>query len=134
MPRTALRHGAGGLEEVALDAVAPGDRLLIRSGDVVPVDGTVADGIAVLDESALTGEALPVRHEAGEPVMSGPSNAGDAFEMTAARPAAESTFAGIVRLVEQAQQVAGADGADGRPLRGLVSRADAADRRRGLVG
>ena len=58
----------------------------------------------MLDESALTGEAMPVRHAAGEPVMSGPGNVGDAFEMTAARLAAESTFAGIVRLVERAQK------------------------------
>ncbi|MFO1141818.1 MAG: heavy metal translocating P-type ATPase [Amaricoccus sp.] len=104
VPRVALRHGDRGLEEVPLQAVVAGDRLLIRSGDVVPVDGTVADGIATLDESALTGEPLPVTHVPGSTVMSGPTNAGDAFEMTAARPAAESTFAGIVRLVEDAQR------------------------------
>ena len=100
-PRTAMRHRDGGLEEVDLDAIAPGDRLLIRQGDVVPVDGT-AEGVATLDEAALTGEALPVRHPTGAAVMSGPVNVGEAFDMTALRPAAESTFAGIVRLVEQA--------------------------------
>jgi heavy metal translocating P-type ATPase len=104
VPRTAMRHRNGGLEEVPLEAIQPGDRLLIRSGDVVPVDGLVAGGDAVLDEAALTGEAMPVRHGAGEAVMSGPVNAGDAFEMTAERAAADSTFAGIVRLVEQAQR------------------------------
>ena len=87
-----------------LEAIAPGDRLLIRHGDVVPVDGAVAEGVAVLDESALTGEAMPVRHALGAAVMSGPTNVGDAFDMTAERPAAASTFAGIVRLVEQAQR------------------------------
>jgi heavy metal translocating P-type ATPase len=101
VPRSAMRHGAGGLEEVPLEAIAPGDRLLIRRGDVVPVDGT-AEATATLDESALTGEAMPVRHPAGSAVMSGPVNVGDAFDMTADRPAADSTFAGIVRLVEAA--------------------------------
>jgi P-type E1-E2 ATPase len=105
VPRTAMRHRNGGLEEVPLDAIRPGDRLLIRSGDVVPVDGLVAGGDAVLDEAALTGEAMPVRHGSGEAVMSGPVNAGDAFEMTAERAAADSTFAGIVRLVAEAQRV-----------------------------
>jgi heavy metal translocating P-type ATPase len=103
-PRTAMRHRNGGLEEVPVETIAAGDRLMIRRGDVVPVDGTVAEGAALLDESALTGEALPVRHDPGAEVMSGPANVGDAFDMVAARPADESTYAGIVRLVEQAQK------------------------------
>ena len=60
-PRTTVRHRDGQLEEVAVDLILPGDRLLIRRGDVVPVDGTVAEGVAVLDQSALTGESLPVQ-------------------------------------------------------------------------
>ncbi len=104
VPRTAMRHRDGRLEDVSLEAIRPGDLLLIRRGDVVPVDGTVAGGVAVLDEAALTGEALPVRHPAGDAVMSGPVNVGDAFDLTANRTAADSTFAGIVRLVEQAQR------------------------------
>ena len=104
VPRTAIRHRDGQLEEVAVDVVSPGDRLLIRQGDVVPVDGTVAEGVGVLDQSALTGESLPVKAKPGEPVLSGSTNAGEAFEMIATRPAAESTYAGIVRLVEDAQR------------------------------
>jgi heavy metal translocating P-type ATPase len=104
VPRTAIRHHNGQLEEVAIDVVSPGDRLLIRRGDVVPVDGTVAEGVGVLDQSALTGEPLPVKAQSGEPVLSGSTNAGEAFDMIAARPAAESTYAGIVRLVEDAQR------------------------------
>jgi heavy metal translocating P-type ATPase len=104
VPRAAMRHRDGGLEEVPLEAISPGDRLLIRHGDVVPVDGEVIEGVAVLDESALTGEVMPVRHAVGEAIMSGPTNVGDAFDVTAKRPAAASTFAGIVRLVEQAQR------------------------------
>ena len=60
VPRSAMRHRDGGLEEVALDLILPGDRLMIRQGDVVPVDGEVAAGVAVLDQSALTGESMPV--------------------------------------------------------------------------
>lgn len=103
MPRTAARYADGQLEEVALDELALGDRILVRRGEVAPVDGTVEKGVAVLDESALTGEALPVRRVGGEPVMSGSTNAGDAFELQATSTAADSTYAGIIRLVEAAQ-------------------------------
>jgi heavy metal translocating P-type ATPase len=104
VPRTAMRHRNGKLEEIGLDLIAPGDRLLIRQGDVVPVDGTVAAGIAVLDQSALTGESLPVQQRAGNIIMSGSTNAGEAFDLLATHRAAESTYAGIVRLVEAAQR------------------------------
>jgi heavy metal translocating P-type ATPase len=89
---------------VALDLVMPGDRLLVRQGDVVPVDGAVGKGMAVLDQSALTGEALPVQRQVGQPVMSGSTNVGEAFDLAASARAAESTYAGIVRLVEAAQR------------------------------
>lgn len=103
VPRKATRHAASGLEEIALDQVRPGDRLLIRQGDVVPVDGRVASGFAHLDASALTGESLPMRVPEGDPVLSGATNAGEAFDLWADRPAADSTYAGILRLVERAQ-------------------------------
>ena len=104
VPRTATRHRNGGLEEVPLDDLVPGDRLLIRQGDVVPVDGTVASASAFLDTSALTGESLPVRATTGSDAMSGSTNAGEAFDLVATRPARDSTYAGIVRLVEEAQR------------------------------
>jgi heavy metal translocating P-type ATPase len=104
VPRTAARHRDGGLEDVPLDDVEAGDRLLIRQGDVVPVDGTVASERAFLDTSALTGESLPVRLTQGAEAMSGSTNAGEAFDLTAIRRARESTYAGIVRLVEEAQR------------------------------
>jgi heavy metal translocating P-type ATPase len=103
VPRTATRHQDGGLEDVPLDEIAPGDRLLIRQGDVVPVDGTVASEAAFVDTSALTGESLPVRLALGADAMSGSTNAGEAFDLTATREAKDSTYAGIVRLVEEAQ-------------------------------
>ena len=104
VPRTAMRHRDGRLEEVALDLVVPGDRLLVRQGDVVPVDGTVVEGVAVLDQSALTGESLPAQQRTGESVLSGSTNVGDAFDLKATRLAAESTYAGVIRLVEAAQR------------------------------
>ena len=104
VPRNALGYRDGRLDDVALDAIEPGDRLVVRKGDVVPVDGAVAEGLAVLDQSALTGESMPVQYRVGDSVMSGSTNAGEAFHLTAARRAAESTYAGIVRLVAAAQR------------------------------
>jgi heavy metal translocating P-type ATPase len=103
VPRTAMLHRNGGLEEVPIETIAPGDRLLIRRGDVVPVDGQVVEGLAVLDQSALTGESIPVQQGAGDAAMSGSTNVGEAFDLVASRAAAESTYAAIVRLVEAAQ-------------------------------
>ncbi|MDP5335636.1 MAG: heavy metal translocating P-type ATPase [Paracoccaceae bacterium] len=104
VPRMATRHLNGGLQDVPLDDIVPGDRLLIRQGDVVPVDGTVASATAFLDTSALTGESLPLRLSQGAAAMSGSTNAGEAFDLTATHVARDSTYAGIVRLVEEAQR------------------------------
>lgn len=103
-PRTAVRRRFDRLEKVDLELVEPGDRLLVRQGEVVPVDGTVAEGLAILDQSALTGESLPVQRKSHDDVMSGSVNVGAAFDMLASRRAAESTYAGIVRLVEAARR------------------------------
>lgn len=104
LPRSAARYEEGRLTEVPLEALCPGDRLLVRRGEVVPVDGTVESPQAILDQSALTGEPLAVRHVRGAPIMSGSTNAGDAFDLLARQAAADSTYAGIVRLVETAQR------------------------------
>lgn len=101
--RTAMRFRGTELEDVSIDAIAPGDRLMIRKGEVLPVDGRVADDFALLDLSALTGESAPQRVARGGEVLSGSTSTGRAFELIATRPAAESTYAGIVRLVEAAQ-------------------------------
>ncbi len=101
-PRTARRRTADGVLEVSVDEVVPGDRLLVRTGDVVPVDGRILT-TATLDESALTGEPLPVERPPGEAARSGAVNAGSPFDLLATAGAAESTYAGLVRLVEQAQ-------------------------------
>ncbi len=100
--RTAMRIEPDGLREVDVGSIAPGDRLLIRKGEVVPVDGALATAGGSFDQSALTGESLPVTKAAGDEVLSGVANAGEAVEIVSSRPAAESTYANIVRLVEQA--------------------------------
>jgi heavy metal translocating P-type ATPase len=100
-PRQAHRYEDGVLTSPPLSAVGPGDRLLVKPGEVVPVDGLL-ETPAVLDESALTGEAVPVERAAGEPVRSGVVNAGPPFDLRATTTAAGSTYAGIVRLVQHA--------------------------------
>ncbi|MEJ1160042.1 heavy metal translocating P-type ATPase [Prosthecomicrobium sp. N25] len=102
-PRTAHRRQGEDAIDVPVDAVAVGDRLVVRAGEVVPVDGAVAVGSATLDEAALTGEPIPVQRGPGEPVRSGTVNAGETFEMVARATAGASTYAGIVRMVTAAQ-------------------------------
>jgi heavy metal translocating P-type ATPase len=104
VPRTALLERDGELVEVSIDDIEPESRLLIRRGDLVPVDGKIAHGIAVLDQSALTGEAVPMKLTAGEAIPSGSMNVGDAFGLIAVRRARDSRLAGIVRLVESARR------------------------------
>ena len=104
VPRTARRYEDGQIVAVPLEAVQPGDRLLVANGEAIPVDGRVAGDAAVLDEAALTGEPLPVTRQTGEPLRSGSVNAGAPFEMLATANASASTFAGIVRLVKAAQE------------------------------
>jgi heavy metal translocating P-type ATPase len=104
VPRTANRYQDGRLVELPVEEVAAGDRLLVKPGEVVPVDGVVSGAAAaVLDESALTGESRPVERQEGDPVKSGTVNAGGPFDLRAAATAAASTYAAIVRLVEEAQ-------------------------------
>jgi heavy metal translocating P-type ATPase len=102
-PRVAQLRVDGGVEEVPVDRVRCGDTVLVRSGEVVPVDGTVVGGDAVVDTSMLSGEPLPVTVHAGMAVMSGSANAGGPFDVRAEQPAAASAYAALVRLVEQAQ-------------------------------
>lgn len=101
-PRTARRQVAGQVLEVPVDEVAKGDRILVGTGEVIPVDGRLASA-GVFDEAALTGESLPVERPTGDEVRSGVVNAGVPIELIATSVAAESTYAGVVRLVEQAQ-------------------------------
>ena len=102
-PREAHRRLDDHIEDVPIAQVAIGDRLMVRAGEIIPVDGVVTSGTAAVDESALTGEPIPVVKAPGGAVLSGSVNTGEAFELTAAAAAGESTYAGIVRLVTAAQ-------------------------------
>jgi heavy metal translocating P-type ATPase len=102
-PRVVHRYENGAICSVDVGDVRIGDRLLVKPGEVVPVDGVIISGAAVLDESALTGESRPAERLNGESVRSGVVNAGPPFDLRAVTTAAESTYAGIVRLVREAQ-------------------------------
>ena len=86
VPKTAMRYEDGDLAEVAIETIVAGDRILVRQGEVVPVDGTIARGDAVIDQSALTGESIPVQLAIGDEASSGGTNQGAAFDLVARRP------------------------------------------------
>ncbi|HET7829512.1 MAG TPA: HAD-IC family P-type ATPase, partial [Candidatus Limnocylindrales bacterium] len=102
-PRIAHRHLDGQVEQVPVEELRVGDLVAVRAGELVPADGVVEGTGAVVDESALTGEPLPVTVTAGSPVRSGTTNAGNAFDARVTRPAEDSAYAAIVRLVAAAQ-------------------------------
>ncbi|HQU25490.1 MAG TPA: heavy metal translocating P-type ATPase [Acidimicrobiales bacterium] len=102
-PTVAHRRVGDRIVTVAADEVEVGDVLLVATGEVVPADGDLT-GPAVLDESALTGEPLPVSREAATPLRSGVTNAGPPFEMTVTVEVSESTYAHVVRLTEEAER------------------------------
>ena len=104
-PRYATRYEGSTMQTVPVDRLLVGDRLLVRAGDVLPVDGRVVQGRAVIDESALTGEALPVERAVNDPVRSGTVSIGPVFDLEATSSAADSTYAGIVRLVRDAHAI-----------------------------
>lgn len=102
VPHTARRRTPDGVEVVGLDEVMVDDIVVVGPGEVIPVDGVLLSERAVLDDSALTGESVPVRCGAGEPMRSGSVNAGTGLELRTSATAADSTYAGIVRLARQA--------------------------------
>jgi Cu+-exporting ATPase len=103
-PPSAIRVTANGDEEVALDAVRPGDRLRVRPGGKVPVDGEIEEGASSIDESMLTGESLPVEKAPGARVTGGTVNATGSFVMRAEKVGDETMLARIVNLVAEAQR------------------------------
>ena len=104
-PKTARRIRADGAdEEIQLDQVAAGDRLRVRPGDRVPVDGTVQEGSSAVDESMLTGESIPVEKSAGTEVIGGTVNQTGSFIMRAEKLGSETLLAQIVRMVAEAQR------------------------------
>ena len=109
-PRVALRVGTqgqdsgGGDSEVAIEAIVVGDRLRVRPGEKVPVDGVVTEGRSAVDESTITGEPMPVTKEAGAKVIGGTVNTSGTFVMRAERVGADTMLARIVRMVSEAQR------------------------------
>ena len=101
-PKTALveRHGLQG--EVPVEEVVTGDVLIVKSGTSVPVDGTIIEGSAALDESALTGESLPVDKTIGDKVIGGTINRSGYFKMEATAIGADTALAKIIALVDEA--------------------------------
>ncbi|RWM11927.1 MAG: heavy metal translocating P-type ATPase [Mesorhizobium sp.] len=102
-PRFAHRKSCDGTETVPVEQVAVGDDLLVRAGELLPVDGILIDRSALLDESTVSGEPLPERRSAGDALRSGTVNVGEAFVMRASAIADKSTYAAIVRMVAAAQ-------------------------------
>ncbi|AKU99594.1 Lead, cadmium, zinc and mercury transporting ATPase [Labilithrix luteola] len=107
-PRIAHRLHDDTVVDIAVDAIATGDVLLVKQGEVTPTDGILVSGIAALDESAITGESRTVTIHTGDKLSSGSKNAGAPFEFRATTRADESTYAGIVRLVREAETSKGA--------------------------
>ena len=103
MPKLANRITlSGALELISVENVALGDRLIVKSGEIIPVDG-IAQESCYLDQSALTGEPLPVLLNKLDSVISGTINAGNTFEMVASGNVAQSTYAGIVTMVRNSR-------------------------------
>ncbi len=102
-PRVGHKRLNSEVIDVPVDDLRAGDVLLVRAGEVIPVDGTVVSDVATLDEQAVTGEPIPVERRRGARISSGTVNAGEAFEMHASGRASESTYAGIIRMVTAAQ-------------------------------
>jgi Cu+-exporting ATPase len=104
-PKTARRlRDDGGEEDVPLDHVVPGDRLRVRPGEKVPVDGAVLDGASAVDESMITGEPIPVEKASGDRLIGGTVNGTGSLVMRAERVGADTMLAQIVRMVGEARR------------------------------
>lgn len=101
-PKTALRDESGAEVEVPVEDVCEGDILIVRTGASVPVDGTVVEGSASVDESAITGEPIPVDKVAGDTVIGATVSRAGYFKMRADRVGEDTALAGIVRMVDDA--------------------------------
>ena len=101
-PRIAHRRQGPSIDDIPIEQVVVGEIILVRAGEVIPIDGIIISPGAMIDEAVLTGEPIPVTRSVGESARSGTVNAGETFEIRATATAGESTYAGIVRLVNAA--------------------------------
>jgi Cu+-exporting ATPase len=118
-PKTARRLGADGIEtDVVIDDIVAGDRLRVRPGERVPVDGVVSEGQSTIDESMISGEAMPVEKNKGDSLTGGTINRNGMLVMTAERVGADTTLSRIVDMVARAQR-------SRAPIQGAVDRVSA---------
>ena len=103
VPRTALLIEGEALRQVPAASVQVGELVLVRPGDRVPVDGTIAEGASELDESPVTGESVPIAKQEGGTVLAGSVNGSAALQVRVTRAASDNTIARIVHMVEEAQ-------------------------------
>ena len=99
-----LIAGDGSENDISLSDVQPSDRLRVRPGERIPVDGKILEGASAVDESMVTGESMPVEKSVGEKVIGGTLNASGSFVMKAERVGSETMLAQIVKLVSEAQR------------------------------
>ncbi|WP_046652907.1 heavy metal translocating P-type ATPase [Brevundimonas diminuta] len=104
VPKTALVEIDGQVSEVPAESLALGAVILVRPGDRVPADGDVVEGEGEIDEAPVTGESVPKRKMAGDPVFAGTINVGGVLRVRVTAAAADNTIARVVRLVEEAQE------------------------------
>ena len=102
-PQSAHLLNGDNIEDVRIDQVKVGDRIVVKPGEVIPVDGTITEGVTTVDESSLTGESRPIDKMVGQTVMSGAINGDSSFDMIADKTADDSQYQNIIRLVKQAE-------------------------------
>ena len=103
-PESAARLDGDGETQVSIEALTPGDTIRVRPGDRIPLDGTVSAGESPVDESTLTGEAVPLRKKIGDEVFAGTLNGSGTLDIHVTRKAEETTLARVIRMVEEARE------------------------------
>ncbi|EKC47718.1 copper efflux ATPase, partial [human gut metagenome] len=101
-PKTAVRLTDGVEQEIPLEMVQAGDILAVKPGQSIPTDGRVAEGLSAVDESAITGESIPVEKQPGDPVTGGSINQSGYLKIEATKVGGDTTLAQIIHLVEEA--------------------------------
>jgi Cd2+/Zn2+-exporting ATPase len=116
-PESAAKLDGDREMEVPIEALSPGDIIRVRPGDRIPLDGTVTSGESPVDESTLTGEAVPQRKKSGDEVFAGTLNGSGTLDIRVTRPAEDTTLARVIRMVEEAREARA-------PAQGWIERAE----------